>query len=68
MNTRAITHAADATLADTMPFPGVVAKAISAGIEYYHVDIVAHCKTYLDVAAGRVVSSIRYRCGRALLL
>jgi hypothetical protein len=47
---------------------GVVAELITAGIEYYLFDIVRRCKTFYDGAAGRVVSSIRYRCGRVLSL
>jgi hypothetical protein len=34
MNTQAITEAAQATLASTLPFPEIVAKLIAAGVEY----------------------------------
>jgi hypothetical protein len=40
MNTLAITAAAHATLAGTLPFPEIVARLIEAGVEYYHVDYV----------------------------
>jgi uncharacterized protein YbcV (DUF1398 family) len=58
MNTRAITEAAAATLAGTTPFPEVVAKLISAGVEYYYVDYVGLCKQFYDGTSGRVVTPI----------
>jgi uncharacterized protein YbcV (DUF1398 family) len=60
MDTLAISHATDATLAGTMPFPEVVAKLIAAGVEYYHVDYVGLCKTFYDGAGGRIVTPIPY--------
>jgi uncharacterized protein YbcV (DUF1398 family) len=60
LDTNAITEAADATLAGTMPFPEVVAKLIAAGVEYYHVDYVGLCKQFYDGAGGRVVTPIYY--------
>jgi hypothetical protein len=35
MNTLAITEAAAATLAGTLPFPKIVAKLIAAAVEYH---------------------------------
>ena len=58
MNTRAITEAAQATLASTLPFPEIVAKLIAAGVEYYHVDYVGLAKQYYDGAGGRVDTPI----------
>jgi uncharacterized protein YbcV (DUF1398 family) len=58
MNTRAITEAAHATLAGTLPFPEIVAKLIGAGVEYYHVDYVGLCKQFYDGAGGRLVTPI----------
>lgn len=58
MNTLAITEAAQATLAGTLPFPEIVAKLIAAGVEYYHVDYVGLCKQFYDGAGGRVVTPI----------
>jgi uncharacterized protein YbcV (DUF1398 family) len=58
MNTDAITEAAHATLAGTLPFPEVVAKLIAAGVEYYQVDYVGLCKQFYDGAGGRVVTPI----------
>jgi uncharacterized protein YbcV (DUF1398 family) len=58
MNSRAITEAAQATLAGTLPFPEIVAKLIAAGVEYYHVDYVGLCKHFYDGVGGRVVVPI----------
>jgi uncharacterized protein YbcV (DUF1398 family) len=58
MDTRAITDAAQATLAGTLPFPEIVAKLIAAGVEYYHVDYVGLSKQYYDGAGARVVTPI----------
>jgi hypothetical protein len=58
MNTLAITEAAQATLAGTLPFPEIVAKLMSAGVEYYHVDFVGMCKQLYDCLGGRVVTPI----------
>ena len=58
MDTIAITEAAQATLAGTLPFPEAVAKLIVAGVKYYHVDYVGLCKQFYDGAGGRVVAPI----------
>jgi uncharacterized protein YbcV (DUF1398 family) len=58
MDTRAITDAAKATLAGTLPFPEIVAKLIAAGVEYYHVDYIGLCKAFYDGAGARVVTPI----------
>jgi uncharacterized protein YbcV (DUF1398 family) len=47
LETKAITEVADATLTGTMPFPEVVAKLIAAGVEYYHVDYVGLCSSFM---------------------
>jgi uncharacterized protein YbcV (DUF1398 family) len=60
MDTKAITEAAAATLAGTMPFPEIVAKLIAAGVEYYHVDYVGRCKQFYDGTGGRVITPIDY--------
>ncbi len=54
MNTDKILEAAHATLAGTLPLPEIVARLIAAGVEYYHVDCVGHCKQFYDGAGGRV--------------
>jgi uncharacterized protein YbcV (DUF1398 family) len=58
MNTNAITEAAQATLAGTLPFPEIVATLIAAGVEYYQVDYVGRCKQFYDGTGGRVVTPI----------
>jgi uncharacterized protein YbcV (DUF1398 family) len=60
MDTRAIIEAAEASLAGTMSFPEIVAKLISAGVEYYHVDYVGRCTQFYDGAGGRVVTAVSY--------
>jgi len=58
MNTLAITEAARATLAGTLPFPKIVEQLIAAGVEYYHVDYIGLCKQFYDGAGARVVTPI----------
>ncbi|HEY2252261.1 MAG TPA: hypothetical protein VGH74_14405, partial [Planctomycetaceae bacterium] len=58
INALAITEAAHATLARTLPFPEIVGKLISAGVDYYHVDYVGMCKQFYDGEGGRVVTPI----------
>jgi uncharacterized protein YbcV (DUF1398 family) len=58
MDTCAITEAAHSTLAGTLPFPEIVAKLVTAGVEYYHVDYVGLCKLFYDGTRGRVVTPI----------
>lgn len=59
MNTELILEASHATLAGTAPFPEIVAKLLSAGVEYYHVDYVALRMTYYgphgDVAVTPII-------------
>jgi len=55
-----IHEAAVETLAGTLPFPQIVAKLIGAGVEYYHVDYVGHCKRFYDAAGSCVVTPIPY--------
>jgi uncharacterized protein YbcV (DUF1398 family) len=58
MDTLAITSAARATLAGTLPFPAIVANLIAAGVEYYHVDYVGLTKQFYDGAGARVITPI----------
>ncbi len=60
MDTAAITKAAEATLAGTMPFPQVVGQLIAAGVEYYHVNYVGRCKHFYDGVGGCVATPIPY--------
>ena len=60
MNTIAISEAAQATLAGTLPFPEIVGKLISAGVEYYQVDYVGRCKQCYDGPGGRFVTAIPF--------
>ena len=60
MNTELILEAAHATLAETAPFPEIVAKLISAGVEYYHVDYVALRKSFYGAAGDVAVTSITF--------
>ncbi len=60
MDTQLIVEAAQDTLAGTVPFPEVVAKLISAGVEYYHVDYAGMRKTFYGSGGDAVVTPITY--------
>ncbi|MFT3880125.1 MAG: DUF1398 family protein [Gemmatales bacterium] len=60
MNTELILEAAHATLAGTAPFPEIVAKLISAGVEYYHVDYVALRKSFYGRHGDVVITPITF--------
>jgi uncharacterized protein YbcV (DUF1398 family) len=60
MNTELIVEAACETLAGTVAFPEVVAKLVSAGVEYYHVDFVGMRKTFYGPGGDAVVTPITY--------
>lgn len=56
MDTEIIFASARATLSGSIPFPEVVGRLISTGVEYYHVDYVA-LRTSFYNAAGEVVTT-----------
>ena len=56
MNTELILEAAHATRAGTALFPEIVAKLLTAGVEYYHVDYVGLRKSFYG-AGGDVVAT-----------
>ena len=60
MNTELILEAAHATLAGTAPFPEIVAKLLTAGVEYYHVDYVALRKSFYGPGGDVVVTPITF--------
>ncbi len=60
MDATAVHEAAAATLAGTTPFPQIVAKLIAAGVEYYHVDYVGHCKRFYDGNGTCVITAIPF--------
>ena len=60
MNTELIIEAARDTLTGTAPFPEIVAKLITAGVEYYHVDYVGMRKTFYGPGGDAVVTPIPY--------
>ena len=60
MNTELIVEAAHISLAGTAPFPDVVAKLVSAGVEYYHVDYVGMRVTFYGAGGDAVVTPITY--------
>jgi uncharacterized protein YbcV (DUF1398 family) len=60
MNAMLIVEAARETLAGTAAFPEVVAKLVSAGVEYYHVDYVGMRKTFYGPGGDAVVTPITY--------
>ncbi|HQR08393.1 MAG TPA: DUF1398 family protein [Gemmatales bacterium] len=60
MNTELVLEAAHATLAGTAPFPKIVAKLLSAGVEYYHVDYVALRKSFYGPNGDVVITPITF--------
>lgn len=60
MNTELIVEAARDTLAGTAPFPEIVAKLITAGVEYYHVDYVGMRKTFYGPGGDVVLTPIPF--------
>jgi len=60
MNTEIIAKTARATLEGTISFPEVVGQLLGAGVEYYHVDYVAMCKTFYSANGDTVTTPINY--------
>lgn len=60
MNTAAISEAAQASLAGTLPFPEIVAKLVAAGVEYYYVDYVGRRTTFFDGVGASASTTITY--------
>ncbi len=60
MNTELIVEAAHATLAGTAPFPEIVAKLITAGVENYYVDYVGMRMTFYGPGGDVVVTPITF--------
>lgn len=56
MDTALIEQTAQATAAGTIPFPAVIERLVSAGVESYHVDYVRHLQTcYSGAGESHVV-------------
>jgi uncharacterized protein YbcV (DUF1398 family) len=53
-------EAAQATLAGSPPFPEIVRKLLSAGVEYYHVDYAGKSFTFYSEAGGVSVAPILF--------
>jgi uncharacterized protein YbcV (DUF1398 family) len=49
---------AKATLEGSMPFPEIVGKLLSSGVEYYHVDFATCCFTFYGASAEAVVAPL----------
>ncbi len=60
MNSEIIAQAARETLRGDVPFPEIVGKLISAGVEYYHVDYVGLRKSFYGAGGDVVVTLITY--------
>ncbi len=60
MNTELIVEAARDTLAGTASFPEIVAKLLTAGVEYYHVDYVGMRKAFYGPGGDVVVTPITF--------
>jgi uncharacterized protein YbcV (DUF1398 family) len=60
MNTKTILQAARDSLAGTAPFPTIVERLVTAGVEYYHVDYVRMCTTFYGGDGDAAVTPIPY--------
>jgi uncharacterized protein YbcV (DUF1398 family) len=60
MNTELVVEAARDTLAGTASFPEIVAKLLTAGVEYYHVDYVGMRKAFYGANGDVVVTAITF--------
>ncbi|WP_425616118.1 hypothetical protein NA78x_006057 [Anatilimnocola sp. NA78] len=60
MDSQAITEAARASRTGSSPFPEIVTKLISAGVEYYHVDYVGRCVQHYDGIGARVTTPLDF--------
>jgi uncharacterized protein YbcV (DUF1398 family) len=49
---------AKATLEGSMPFPEIVGKLLSTGVEYYHVDFATCCFTFYGAHGEAVVAPL----------
>ena len=56
MNADIVLEAAKATLTGSLPFPEIVGKLMTTGVEYYHVDYAARQFNFYS-AAGSVVTA-----------
>jgi uncharacterized protein YbcV (DUF1398 family) len=54
------TETARMTLSGEIGFPDVVAKLLSAGVEYYHVDYIGMKKTFYGVNGEMVITPISF--------
>ncbi len=58
MNASEVARMAKATLDGSMPFPEIVAKLLSHGVEYYHVDFATCCFTFYGTSGEVVVAPL----------
>lgn len=58
MNANEIALLAKSTLNGSMPFPEIVGKLISNGVEYYHVDYATSSFTFYSASGAAVVAPI----------
>jgi uncharacterized protein YbcV (DUF1398 family) len=60
MDASEISRMAKVTLEGSMPFPQVVAKLLSSGVEYYHVDFATCCFTFYGASGEAVVAPLLF--------
>lgn len=60
MNAHLVVEAARATLLGSTPFPEIVGKLMSAGVEYYHVDYISLRFTFYGAEGDVVVAPLTY--------
>lgn len=60
MDSTVVTEAARATLDGSIPFPEVVRRLITTGVEYYHVDYISLQKRYYSGTGEVIITAIPY--------
>jgi uncharacterized protein YbcV (DUF1398 family) len=58
MNASEVARMAKATIEGSMPFPEIVGKLLSNGVEYYHVDFATCCFTFYGASGEAVVAPL----------
>jgi len=60
MNADAVSALAKATLDGSMPFPQIVGKLVTNGVEYYHVDYATSSFTFYSAAGAAVTAPLPF--------
>lgn len=60
MNANQIRRLAEVTLSGTLPFPEIVGRLISEGVEYYHVDYISLTFSFYGESGGIVTAPLTF--------